>query len=268
MKKLKRRLCLIAMGLFLLSLSGCGKGGRDLSDWAYIQDKGEMVIGITYFEPMNYLDESDQLTGFETEFATAVCEILGVKPVFQEINWSAKETELKAKTIDCIWNGMTIDGDREANMSISKAYMSNQQVLVVKAENASDYKGDLSGRQVVAEAGSAGESVCGREDFFADAVYTAVDTQAKALMEVTAGTADAAVVDYVMSVGMIGPGTDYEALTVVLDRAFGEERYGVALRKEDSQLTQKINEAMTALGASGKLAEIAEAYQLDPLLLF
>ncbi len=102
------------------------------SDYKYIMDKGEMIIGITYFAPMNYLDENDELVGFETEFAKAVCAKLGINAKFQEISWDAKETELAAKNIDCIWNGMTITEDRLENMSISIPYMQNKQVMVVK----------------------------------------------------------------------------------------------------------------------------------------
>ena len=102
------------------------------SDWEYIKNKGELIIGITIFNPMNYHDKDGKLVGFETEFAEAVCAELGVKAKFQEINWDAKETELAAKNIDCIWNGMTIDDDRKANMSITIPYMQNKQVMVVK----------------------------------------------------------------------------------------------------------------------------------------
>ncbi len=102
------------------------------SDYDYIMNKGELVIGITYFAPMNYKNEDGELIGFETEFAKAVCEKLGLTAKFVEINWNAKETELAAKNIDCIWNGMTIDDDRKANMSITIPYMQNKQVMVVK----------------------------------------------------------------------------------------------------------------------------------------
>ena len=104
------------------------------SDYDYVMNKGELVIGITYFAPMNYTNDKGELVGFETEFAKAVCAKLGVKAKFQEISWAAKETELAAKNIDCIWNGMTITAEREANMSISIPYMQNKQVKVVKAK--------------------------------------------------------------------------------------------------------------------------------------
>lgn len=104
------------------------------SDYKYVMDKGTLIIGITYFAPMNYENEDGELVGFETEFAKAVCAKLGVEAKFQEISWAAKETELAAKNIDCIWNGMTITEEREENMSISIPYMQNKQVKVVKSK--------------------------------------------------------------------------------------------------------------------------------------
>ena len=128
---------LLAGVMAATALAGCGgsnsttaKGSSETeNDWTYIQNKGEFVIGITYFEPMNYMDENGNLTGFETEFATKVCEKMGVTPKFQKIDWDSKEVELNAKTIDCIWNGLTITEERQENMSISTPYMENKQVI-------------------------------------------------------------------------------------------------------------------------------------------
>ena len=169
------------------------------ADWDYIKNKGELVIGITYFEPMNYKDDSGKLTGFETEFAESVCKELGVKPVFQKIDWDSKEVELKSKTIDCIWNGLTITDERKANMDISVPYMENKQVMVTKKENAEKFTKaeNLKDATVVAEKKSAGEDVAKEYEFFKDASYVSVDSQAKALLEVKSGTADIAVIDYV-----------------------------------------------------------------------
>ena len=104
------------------------------SDWEYIKAKGKLVVGITLFAPMNYKDENDELIGFETEFAKAVCEKLGLEVEFQVIEWNSKETELASKNIDCIWNGMTITEERQENMQISIPYMENKQAVVVKAD--------------------------------------------------------------------------------------------------------------------------------------
>ena len=247
------------------TLAACGgKEAAPQSDFEYIQEKGKLTIGITYFAPMNYFDENNELVGFETEFATAVCAKLGVEPVFQEISWSAKETELAGKSIDCIWNGMTITSEREEAMDISTPYLANKQVLVVKADKLEDMKILSSGKglNIVAEKESAGEGVVNSEAFFAETNYTAVDTQAKAFTEVASGIADGCVVDYVCSIGMIGEGTDFEDLVVVDTFNFADEQYGIAFRK-GSDLDEKVNAAITELVNDGTLSKIAAKYKLE-----
>ena len=231
--------------------------------------KEEFVIGITYFEPMNYFDDNGELVGFETEFAKAVCEKLGLEPKFQEINWNTKETELNSKAIDCIWNGMTITDERKENMGISEPYMQNKQVLVVKAENLEKFSdaANFADAKIVAESKSAGETVATTDDLFKDSVFTAVDTQAKTLMEVKSGTADAAILDYVASIGMIGEGTDYDMLTVVDKYEFSPEQYGIAFRKDDNEMREKFQKAIDELMADGTIEKIAKKYKLDSLLV-
>ena len=264
------------------ALTGCGgqssssEASKDNSssqsatgDWSYIADKGDLVIGITYFEPMNYKDENGELTGFETEFAQSVCEKLGVKANFQKIDWDSKEVELNAKTIDCIWNGLTITDERQENMGISTPYMENKQVMVTKAENADKFTTAeaVKGATVVAEKKSAGEDVAKGDEFFKEANYVSVDSQAKALLEVKSGTADIAIIDYVMSIGTIADGTDYADLKVVEGKDFAKEQYGIAIRKGDAETLQKINDAVQAVADDGKLEEIANKYNLQDLLL-
>ena len=263
----------LAATMAAFSFAGCGSssesGSSADSDWAYIQNKGEMIIGITYFEPMNYLDDSGELTGFETEFAEKVCEKLGVEPKFQKIDWESKEVELNAKTIDCLWNGLTINDERKENMDISTPYMENKQVLVTKKENADKFKtaDSLNGKTVVAEKKSAGEDVAKSDEFFKEADYVSVDSLAKALLEVKSGTADAAVIDYVMSIGTLKNGSDYSDLQVVEGEEFAPEQYGVAFRKNSSETVNKVNEAMQELADEGELEKIADKYNLGELLL-
>ena len=131
------------------------------SDLAYVQGKGELVIGITYFQPMDYIDDATgELTGFEVEFGKAVCEKLGVTPKFQEISWDAKETELAAKNIDCIWNGLTITPERQENMLFSDPYMDNRQIVFVKVGNDQGImaEADLAGKSIGTQAGSTAET--------------------------------------------------------------------------------------------------------------
>lgn len=238
------------------------------SDLAYVKDKGTLVIGITLFEPMDYYDDNKELTGFEVEFGKAVCEKLGVTPEFQVISWEAKESELNSKNIDCLWNGFTIDDERKETMSISVPYMANKQVLITKKENADKYTSAeaLKGLTVVAEKESAGEDVAMSDEFFASANYTAVDSMATAIMEVQAGTADAAVIDYVTGIGSLGEGTSYEDIVMVESVSFADEEYGIAFRK-GSDITEKVNEAIEELGKDGTLMKIAEKYKLQDQLL-
>lgn len=269
MKK-KIAIVLALMMVICTLFAGCNQK----SDWEYIQDKGTLVIGYTVFAPMNYTDDNGEFVGFETEFAKAVCKELGIEAKFQLIDWNSKETELKSKNIDCIWNGMSITDDRKANMSISTPYMNNKQVMVVKAENAAKYsdKANIAGAKVVAEADSVGEEVVKGTDetpaneAFKDAVYTPVDSQAKAVMEVAAGTADIAVIDYIMSIATVGAGTSYENLTITT-LEFEPEQYGIAFRKGDAELTKKVNEAIDKLAKSGELKKIADKYSIGQALI-
>jgi len=260
MKKLFAILLTVAtLATSLLGLVSCGGGNTE-----------ELIVGITYYSPMNYKDAEGKLVGFETEFAEAVCAELGMTAKFQVIDWEAKVTELNAKNIDCIWNGMTIDDDRKAAMGISTPYMKNKQVLVVKAENAADYTADtdLTGKSLVAEKGSAGENAMETDGYLNKADYTPVTTQTNALMEVASGTADACVIDYVAALGSIGEGTDYEDLVVVEGLSFGaEEQYGIAFRKGDTELLARVNDAIDKLADNGTLKAIAEKYKLEDYLL-
>ena len=237
-------------------------------DMAYIESNGKMVIGYTVYEPMNYTDETGEFTGFDTEFAKAVCEKLGVTPEFIEINWDTKEIELAAKSIDCIWNGMTITPSRSAEMSISLPYVKNAQVVVVKADSGITSTADLVGKTVVAEVGSAGEmQITGSEDSvpeenLAKATYVGMSKQTDCLLEVKAGTAAAAVLDWTLAKTMVGEGTDYADLIMVDGLELAPEEYGIAFRK-DSNVTERVNAIIAELVADGTLPALAEKYGLS-----
>ena len=229
------------------------------SDLAYIQSNGKMVIGYTVYEPMNYTDADGNFTGFDTELATAVCEKLGVEPEFVEINWDTKVVELDAKSIDCIWNGMTLTEDIMANTATTKAYAKNAQVVVVKEGTAYTSTADLAGKTVVAEAGSAGEAAIQGDENLAKADYVSKSVQTDCLMEVAAGTADAAVLDLTLANAMIGEGTDYASLKIVDE--LNAEEYGVAFRK-GSDAAAAVDTAFDELKADGTMQALAEKYEL------
>ena len=229
------------------------------SDLAYIQGKGKMTIGYTVYEPMNYTDAEGNFTGFDTELATAVCEKLGVEPDFVEINWDTKIVELDAKSIDCIWNGMTLTDEIMANTACTKAYAKNAQVVVMKADADYTSTADLVGKTVVAEAGSAGESAIQDDENLSQADYVSKSVQTDCLMEVAAGTADAAVLDLTLANAMIGEGTDYANLKIVDE--LNAEEYGVAFRK-GSDAAEAVNAAFDELKTDGTLEALAAKYDL------
>ena len=131
---MKKLLSTMLAALLMVSMfAGCTN--KNATDWEYIENKKELVVGITLYEPMNYYDENGKLIGFDTEFAEAVSEIIGVPVKFQEIEWDQKEVELKSKAIDCIWNGLTVTEERKENMAFSKSYVVNEQVVVINKAN-------------------------------------------------------------------------------------------------------------------------------------
>lgn len=173
-------------------------------DWAYIQNKGTLVIGITDYKPMDYLDDNGEWIGFDADYARAVCEKLGVKAEFKEIEWDYKLIALEAKDIDCVWNGMTITDAIEAAADCTAPYMYNTQVAVVKKADAEKYKTieDLKGLSIAAEGGSAGESVITSNDAIKDG-FKSVVAQSDALLEVLSGASEAAVVDLTLAKALI-----------------------------------------------------------------
>ena len=175
----------------------------NVSDIEYIKSKGKMIIGITDYEPMNYQDEKGEWTGFDTEFAEAVCEKLGVKAEFMEIDWDNKFIALESKSIDCIWNGMTISDEVLKNTSCTKAYAKNAQVVVLPKDKLDKYKTaeDMKELSVAVEAGSAGSKAA--TDNGIDNIVE-VTAQTDALLEAASGSCDACIIDLTMAQAVLG----------------------------------------------------------------
>lgn len=276
---MKRFVSIVLIVFITLALGACGSykntttGSSDsggnapaVDDLTYIKDKGELVIGITIYEPMNYEDKNGKLVGFDTEYAEALCAKLGVTPKFIIINWDTKEIELKSKNIDCIWNGLTVTEERKANMAFTESYLVNEQVVVIRSSDANKYKDkeSLKGVSIVAEAGSAGQSAV--ETDLPDAKLITVDSQTKALLEVKAGTAQAAVVDATVANSMTGEGTDYADLTVIDGLDLTSEEYAIGLRLGSTAVAE-FNRITAELMEDGTLANIAENYGLTDRLI-
>ena len=226
------------------------------SDVDYVKEKGTLIVGMTDFAPMDYKEEgSDEWIGFDADMAKAFAESLGVEVEFLEINWDNKVLELENKGIDAVWNGMTLTDDVKALMATSEPYCLNGQVVVLSADVADQYQTaeSLSGLSFAVENGSAGME----QAEAAGLDYVAMDTQAKAVMEVASGTSDAAIIDLLMAGTMVGEGTSYPDLTYTVQ--LNSEEYGVGFRK-GSDLAEAFNSFWKEAYDTGTVMETAEKY--------
>lgn len=232
------------------------------SDLAYVQDKGTLVVGITDFEPMDYKDADGNWIGFDADMAKAFGESLGVDVEFIEIDWDNKIMELDGKTIDCVWNGMTLTSEVTSSMECSNAYCNNAQVVIVPADVADQYQDtdSLADLTFAVESGSAGEEMA--EEYSLN--YTPVKAQSDTLMEVAAGTSDAAIIDSLMAAAMVGEGTGYADLTYTI--GLNSEEYGVGFRK-GSDLAAALNDFFAASFADGSMMACAEEYGVQAAIV-
>jgi len=232
MKKLLAVLCAMMLMVSLTNVDA------EESDLAYVKEKGMLVVGVTDFAPMDYKDEAGEWIGFDADMAKAFAESLGVQVEFIEIDWDNKISELNGKTIDCVWNGMTLTDEVKSSMECSAAYANNAQVVVVPADKAEQYQTveSIASLFFAVEAGSAGEAEIAALGY----QKNAVQSQAAALMEVTGMTSGAAVIDALMAAAMVGEGTGYASLTYTC--SLNSEEYGVGFRK-GSDLAQALSYA-------------------------
>ena len=233
------------------------------SDVDYVKEKGTLIVGMTDFAPMDYKAEgSDEWIGFDADMAKAFAESLGVEVEFLEINWDNKALELENKGVDAVWNGMTLTDDVKALMATSDPYCLNGQVVVLPADVADQYQTaeSLSGLSFAVENGSAGME----QAEAAGLDYVAMDTQAKALMEVASGTSDAAIIDLLMAVAMVGEGTSYPDLTYTVQ--LSSDEYGVGFRK-GSDLAEAFSSFWKEAYDAGTVMEIAEKYGIQDVMI-
>ncbi|MBP3462631.1 MAG: transporter substrate-binding domain-containing protein [Tyzzerella sp.] len=266
---MKKFIALLLSVLMVLSMVACGakdtSGDADQkaqTDMEYVKEKGTLIVGITDFAPMDYKDDNGEWIGFDADMAKAFAESLGVKVEFVEIDWDNKVMELDGKTIDCVWNGMTLTDEVKAAMETSNAYCNNAQVVVVNKDVADKYQTveSLSDLKFAVEAGSAGE----KEVTALELDNTPVKAQSDALMEVKSKTSDAAVIDLLMAGAMIGEGTGYADLTYTVK--LNSEEYGVGFRK-DSDLAAALNQFFKDAYADGSMMKCANEYGVQESII-
>lgn len=225
---------------------------------AETEDDNTFTVGFDQdFPPMGFVGDDGEFTGFDLEMAAEVASRLGLKIAYQPIAWDAKDMELDAGTIDCIWNGFTMNG-REDSYEWTKPYMNNNQVFVVRADSGIASAADLAGKVVEVQADSSAEAALNdNTELSSTFQITPVADYNTAFMDLEAGAVDAiAMDDIVASYQITSRGADF----VVLDEAIAAEQYGVGFKKGNTELRDKVQATLEEMAADGTAAAISEKW--------
>lgn len=251
-----------------ISMIGCGSTSKSASlssqgNAESTLDKDELIIGLDdTFVPMGFKDESGELCGFDVELAKAVGEKLNKKIKFQAIDWSMKETELSGGNIDLIWNGYSINDERKEKVEFSKPYLNNTQIIVTLSESDINSKADLKGKKVGAQNQSTAVDAVEAEknvmDTFDGGKLVTFEDNNQALMDLEAGRLDAIVVDEILARYYIKQRG--EEKYKILTENFGDEQYGVGIRKGDTKFVEAFNKALDEVIADGTAGEISKKW--------
>ncbi|MEG0292413.1 MAG: transporter substrate-binding domain-containing protein [Anaerovoracaceae bacterium] len=271
MKKLLVFALTAVMVLSAFTLTGCGgdKKSDEVSDWKYIEKNGKLVVGLDdTFAPMGFRDKNDKLIGFDIDLATAVSKELGVEVEFKPIDWDAKDLELKTKKIDCIWNGMSATEERQEAMSLSNKYINNKIVLMgldenVKIENAND----LTKYKIGTQADSSALEMLNKNEK-ADQLTDKISeykTYDEAILDLKAGRVDVIAVDQVLGEYK---NTNMKGILKTCKYDLGDDFYAIGFRKADTELTQKVNDAIKAVIDSGEAEKISKKWFGKNIVVF
>ncbi|MDR0199868.1 MAG: amino acid ABC transporter substrate-binding protein [Streptococcaceae bacterium] len=265
MKILKRISLILASILVLISLSACQQTAKDT--WSKIQAEKNKTITIGFddtFVPMGFKDTDGTYKGFDIDLANAVFKKYGITVKWQPINWAMKETELKAGQIDLIWNGYTKTPEREKQVLFSEPYMTNKQVLVVKATSGITSTADMKGKAAGVQSGSSGF-----DDFSAypkvlknivkGNTITQYSTFDLGFIDLKANKIQGLLVDSTYAnyyLEKSGQRKDYKLVAT----EYPNEEFAVGARKTDKTLIAKINSAINSLHADGEFQKISEKW--------
>lgn len=226
----------------------------------YVLEKGEFILGLDdSFPPMGFVNEDQEIVGFDIDVAREVASRLGVELVLQPISWDAKEQELATKNIDCIWNGFSKNPDREKNLNLSNPYMTNTQVAVVLKESGIATLEELAGKTVVIQNGSTASDAMDNNEEFKNSLgeLVLVDDNVQALLDLQIGGSDAVVLDEVVARFYT---EQNEGIYTILDSTLSDEEYVIGFRKGEEALTNTVNEKLSEMAADGTLAKISEKW--------
>ena len=252
---MKKLLSILLATLMLFTLlTSCGVGKSDIKA---VKDAGKLVVGVTVYPPMDYLDENGEWTGFDAELAQQFAKSLGVNCQIVIITWGNKVAELNSRQIDLVWNGMTASEELGQEIDFSVSYAKNAQVAVVKKGSTLSVD-DVKNAKIAVENGSAGATVA--QETIKGTNINKVTAMVDALSEVLAGTSDVAIVDITMAQNVVGKGA-YADLQILEGASYGDEIFAVGLRK-GSDLKAELDAFLKAKYADGTLTALAEKHNV------
>lgn len=245
----------LALVMAVAVLAGCGSSSEQATDTFTFKHGFDLD-----YRPYSYRDDDNNVSGFDVELAQAVCDYYGwtYEPV--PFNWDAKDAELEAGSCDCIWSGFTMNG-REDDYQWSKPYSNNTQMIMVKKGSDIKTLADLAGKKVGVQTATSAYDLLNDEEgqkklmdtFDSLEVY---DTYTTAITDLKAGAVDALAID----VTRANEAMEKDADLVCLDEELGSEVYAIGFRKGDTELCEKVNEALDALSKDGTVDKIAKNY--------
>ncbi|SDB07672.1 transporter substrate-binding domain-containing protein [Eubacterium oxidoreducens] len=260
-------------------LAGCGSSAKSDSasdnasstseTQADESGRTQLIVGFdAEYPPYGYMDEDGEYTGFDLELAQAVCDMEGWELVKQPIDWSSKDGELNSGSIDCIWNGFTMNG-KEDDYEWSDAYVNNEQVIVVAKDSGIETLSDLSGKIVGVQAASAALDVLTNEDYQKELGDTFSQLQQfadynVAFTELTTGSLDAVAID--IGVAKYQIEERGEGKYMILDEKLNSEQYGIGFKLGNTSLRDVVNADLHKLAEDGTVAELAEKYAIEDMI--
>lgn len=229
-------------------------------DAAAIDEDGVFTVGFDQdFPPMGFVGEDGQFKGFDLELAAEVAKRLGMEIKYQPIEWAAKEMEIESGSIDCIWNGFTING-REDAYTWSDPYMENKQVFVVKKESGIEGLRDLAGKSVEVQADSSAEAALKDKPDLTKSfgeLRTVADYNT-AFMDLEMGTVDAIAMDVIVAGYQIQQRNSDEYM--MLQEELASETYGIGFKKGNTALRDAVNVKLLEMAADGTLEKVSKTW--------
>lgn len=275
----KRLLSAVMASAMVLSLTACGGAKTETTAAETTAEKkeetttadttaaetaaeaagGTLIVGFDQdFPPMGFVGDNGEYTGFDLDLAKEVASRLGLEYKAQPIAWDSKDMELESGNIDCIWNGFTITG-REDDYTWTTPYMANKQVFVVANDSDIKSQADLAGKVVEVQADSSAEAALKENQDLANTFGQLLTTPDynTAFMDLEQGAVDAVAMDVIVAGYQIKQrNADFK----ILDDSLSEEEYGVGFKKGNTELRDKVQEALEEMAADGTLAKISDEW--------